>query len=134
MKVAWKVYFWLVLILTVIILWDYSYIKKLNLASYEEIIIGILGVITLYSYVFGKKVFSPLFWKFIFYYTVASTLIYYVDFKFDYIISNYLPEYLQSQVFPNDPDDTEGVLVLSLLFSVPMLIANYRISQDKFLK
>ena len=74
----WKIYFWLLIVLNLLIMWFFIFVKDVNCfeadisflsASYDVLIIliSIFSLLGLYGYIFKKKILSKEIWKFIFF-------------------------------------------------------------------
>lgn len=64
--VFWKIYFWAYTILTVIGLFAYTQYAPLLFGDMLSLILGVLMLVGLYTFTFGKSVFSPQVWAIIF--------------------------------------------------------------------
>ena len=136
MQIFWKVYFWIYALLSITgFLVAYGNVGLINLASIYELAMSISLILGLYCYVFNKNIFSPAFWKFIFWYVIIIDTTYRVLYNFTifkpYLEFN-LPAILKSQM-PTLYIDF-STFILGLFISLPAYIGVYRLSKGNFLK
>lgn len=136
MNLAWKIYFWIYLVLLVPSLAIiYSGVGLLNLASFYEILMSISILLGLYCYVFNKKIAPKIFWIFTFWYIIVIDTSYRFLYNFT-ILKPYLdisvPQIFVSQISPQI--NTIENFIVGIFVAFPAYLASYRLSKDKFLK
>lgn len=71
----WKIYFWGYLIINLLAFFTFYGVKgPLTLGDWLSLAITVLGGLALYSYVFGRKILNPNFWKFLFWLVVVDII------------------------------------------------------------
>jgi len=122
----WKVYFWIMLVLSVIgLVFVYGSMQTWGLASLIEIVGSIILLLGLFAYVYKKKILKPSFWNIFFWLMVFNT-VFAIMWAFT-PIKTVLPEpsWFSSQV------TTTGVeLLLGIVLYIPNYYAIYCLSKN----
>lgn len=124
----WKLYFWIYGILTIIgLLVMIPMISSLNFVSYLGIVEGILLILATYEFIYKKVLLAPNIWRVIFFILIAWWTLQILVALLNITSLNFL--------LTNVSGSTDGLRVgiFSIIFSIPAMIAMYRISKGKFL-
>ena len=122
----WKVYFWIILVMSVLgLVFGYGRMQTWPLASWIEIVGSIILLLGLYAYVYKKKILKPSFWNIFFWFLIFST-VFDIMWAFTPIKTVLpLPGWFSSKVI------TAGVeLLLGVVISIPNYYAIYRLSKN----
>ena len=123
----WKIYFWIYSILTIIgLLVLIQYLVNFNLADWLSGLESILLVLGLYSYIFGKKIFSKKVWKIVFW----VMLVFWIQTLLDiFVLSGMIEKLLPFLKISIPISSAEAVM--SIIISLPGLLAIYRLGYKK---
>ncbi|OGC56088.1 hypothetical protein A3H26_01555 [candidate division WWE3 bacterium RIFCSPLOWO2_12_FULL_36_10] len=122
----WKVYFWIILVMSVLgLVFAYGRMQTWSLASWIEIVGSIILLLGLYAYVYKKKILKPSFWNIFFWFLIFST-VFDIMWAFTPIKTVLpLPSWLSSEVITNGVE-----LLLGVAISIPNYYAIYRLSKN----
>jgi hypothetical protein len=120
----WKIYFWIYLIICCLgLIALIPLLSKPTFELFEGAVENIILVLALWSYTYSKKVFKPMIWKIMF--TVIV-----VDWALQLVVI------LTKVPFLNffHSDFALDAIIFSIVFSIPCMIAMYRLGKGHFLK
>jgi len=120
----WKIFFWVIVVLTLIGMISIANQTPLVFADVLGLILNIILMIGLYVFAYHKKIFTPQIWKIIFWIVIiffveAILEIYILPKEF---INTYL-SFIQSKLSPS-PAET----VFTWVISLPMIYAIYKLA------
>lgn len=136
----WRIYFWIILLINIFFSFDYLRHQNWNLRDFLYFLSFIIYPLGIYSFVFRKKIFSKLFWKFFFWISIFDTITYLI-YVYSPLKNNQLLKLLfYSNIYPDTQILVENklvclictsVLAIFLLFFVPEYYAIYRLGYPK---
>lgn len=123
----WKIYFWIFAVLTIVgVFLSLGELNKLTLVDWVGLLLNLILVISTYSFVMNKKLFSKetwglLFWVNLFFLTIN------VVYEF------LLPENIKSSltILQSSIEADMGMILFSFLVSIPALYALYKLAYNK---
>lgn len=123
----WKIYFWIVLVLTIIgVVFVYGGLESWDFAAFFEIITSIIGLMAVYAVAYGKKILNPTFWKVMFWLIVVNWVfnMFYAFTPLGEALS--LPGWLSSKTVGSPQE-----LLFGMVFSMPIAYAVYKLAYQK---
>lgn len=121
----WKIYFWVYAVISVIgIVVSIPLLPSFNLPSYIGLLENVLFTIATYAYVYNRKVFTPIIWRFILVISVFTTLL--------QTIALFVPATSDALSFiEQNASDSKGAFIFTIIFIIPSLVAAYRLGWKK---
>lgn len=99
-------------------------IPTLNFGSWIGLVENIVFLIGVYSYVYNKKIFVPVFWKWAFIFSIVTTLL--------QIIVVTIPSTSNVIGFMNqNVSEDVSAFWITIILTIPTLIAVYRLGSGK---
>ncbi len=128
----WKIYFWIILILTVIgFIGSVPLLTSLTFADWRGVAESVLIVIGAYAYVFKKEVFRNQVWKILFWYLI---IFWSLDLLYHLFLGQSL-DFLQV-LFKNSSEVTSSIggdfgVLASVVLGLPAVYAIYKLAYRK---
>lgn len=123
----WKIYFWLYLVLSIVgVILLLPQIPTFNFASWEGFVENIILIVGTYSFVYSKNIIISAIWKVIFILISlvwVAQVVYYSN-----AVSTIKP---LLQFLENKPPQSFGLVAISILLSIPAMIAVYKLAFTK---
>jgi len=126
----WKIYYYIVLILTVLgLVLTYNNLAYFNIGGVIEILGSVFSLIGLHSYVYKKPIWTPKFWRLFFYFIVGNWLL---AIAYAFTPINDLVRIPDLLVTPTVTTPEE--LIIGMLFSSPILFAICHLGKETKVK
>ncbi|RJP45765.1 MAG: hypothetical protein C4584_02800 [Armatimonadetes bacterium] len=123
----WKIYFWILLILSVVGLFGLLSGPRFAFADIVGFIFNIVVLVGLYAYIYKKNIWHPLIWKVAFWIWVVFSVEMFLEL---YILSeDFINKYLF--VFKSNLSYSEFEVLLSWLLAAPAIYVLYILSKKK---